>query len=114
LEALQQDIDRLGGAAVVDMIAEMRSTQKTILAKLNHAETFYFDQAQKIDSLMRGFPDGDIEGHRRYHQSVIEWRELRNQMVKAALVKMAQAGALAATGWLCVAIWRAFKISVQQ
>lgn len=68
----------------------------------------------KVDLVLSGFPDNDPEAHRRYHESIIEWRELRNKMVKEALIKMAGAGALGGVGWLAYAIWQAFRISVKQ
>ena len=57
---------------------------------------------------------GDCEGHRRYHEGVIEWQKLRNDMVRESLIKMAQAGALGGAGWLAFAIWQSIKISVKQ
>lgn len=64
--------------------------------------------------ILRAFPGEDTDGHRRYHEAVIEWRELRNKMVREALIKVAQGGALAGAGWVALAIWRAFKITVTQ
>lgn len=72
------------------------------------------ENTRKTDQLLRAFPAGDTDGHRRYHESVIEWRELRNRMVKEGLIKVAQAGMLGGAGILLALIWRAFKISVTQ
>lgn len=69
---------------------------------------------RKTEQVLSAFPAGDTDGHRRYHESIIEWRELRNKMVREAMVKVAQAGTLAACGWLALAIWKALKISVTQ
>ena len=69
---------------------------------------------RKTEEVLSAFPSGDTDGHRRYHESIIEWRELRNKMVREAMVKVAQAGTLAACGWLALAIWKALKISVTQ
>jgi hypothetical protein len=68
----------------------------------------------KTDKLLRAFPGEDVDGHCRYHESVIEWRELRNKLVREALIKVAQAGALAAAGWILIALWNAFKITIKQ
>lgn len=92
------EAERAGGAHLAEVLTEMRDGQRDMVARL--------------DTLIKGFPGGDIDGHRRYHEAVIERIELRNAMVRAALVKMAQTGALAATGWLVVAVWRAAKISL--
>ena len=66
------------------------------------------------EKLLQAFPAGDIDGHRRYHESVIEWRELRNKMVREGLIKVAQAGMLAGAGILAAVLWKAFKISITQ
>lgn len=62
--------------------------------------------------LLTAFPANDVDGHRRYHESVIEWRELRNKMVREALTTMVGASAIAALGWLVLAFWQAFKATV--
>jgi hypothetical protein len=69
---------------------------------------------RKTDQLLQAFPAGDTDGHRRYHESVIEWRELRNKLVREALIKVAQAGSVAAFGWVALAIWQSFKLTVKQ
>lgn len=66
------------------------------------------------EKLLQAFPAGDIDGHRRYHEAVIEWRELRNKLVREALIKVAQAGSLAAFGWVALALWQSFKLTVKQ
>lgn len=67
---------------------------------------------QEVANIARGFPDGDPESHRRYHESVMEWRELRNKMVREALIKAAQVGGLGAIGWVAYALWTALKMEV--
>lgn len=94
------EAERIGGTAFAEVITEMRDGQRDVVARL--------------DKLIQGFPEGDIEGHRRYHEAVVKRIELRNELVKAALVKMAQAGAVGASAWLLVALWQAFKVSVTQ
>lgn len=69
---------------------------------------------RKTEQILRAFPGEDTDGHRRYHEAVIEWRELRNKMVREALIKVAQGGALAGAGWVALAMWQAFKITVKQ
>lgn len=64
--------------------------------------------------LLNAFPNDDPEGHRRYHDSVIEWRELRNKMIRECLIKVAAAGAVAGAFYLLTAVWKLFKISVTQ
>lgn len=72
------------------------------------------ENTAKTDQLLKAFPGGDTDGHRRYHEAVIEWRELRNKMVRESLIKVFQSGALIGTGWLALALWQAFKTTVKQ
>lgn len=69
---------------------------------------------RKTEQVLGAFPGGDTDGHRRYHEAVIEWRELRNKMVREALIKAAQATTLGALGWVALAIWRSFLMTVKQ
>lgn len=81
---------------------------------LRRLELALDDNTAKTEKLLTAFPGGDCEGHRRYHESVIEWQELRNKMVREALVKAAQASGLIAFGWIALALWQAFKLTVKQ
>ena len=74
----------------------------------------YYINSPDVAALRDGFPGGDPESHRRYHESIIEWRELRNRMVKEALIKAAQAGSIGALGWIAYAVWTAFKMEIMK
>lgn len=65
-----------------------------------------------VNLISRGFPDGDPDSHRRYHESVIEWRELRNKMVRDALTHAAKVGGIAGACWVAYALWTAFKMEI--
>ena len=67
---------------------------------------------ENVTKLASGFPGGDPESHRRYHETVIEWRELRNRMVRDALIQASKVGGMAGVGWLAYAIWTAFKMEI--
>lgn len=64
------------------------------------------------EDLRNAFPGGDIHGHRRYHDTVIEWRELRNKMLREVLVGIAKFGTLGLVVWIGVALWKAFVFEV--
>ncbi len=106
-ELWQEQVRAIGGDALVAVLTEIRDTQVATGERLAAIE-------QKQDNLLQGFPDGDTEGHRRYHEAVIEWRELRNRMVRAALEKMAATGGMAAIGWLIYALWTVLKMEAKR
>jgi hypothetical protein len=66
-----------------------------------------------IDAL-NGFPAKDAEAHRRYHEAVIEARELRNNIMRASLEKLLTAGVFGVIGILATLAWKVFKIQVTQ
>lgn len=103
----QQKMLELGGEPLLALMKEIRDTQQQQAGQLANVE-------RGISDLIRGFPAGDVDGHRRYHESVIEWRELRNQVMRAALEKVAQAGAIAAFGYIMLALWEWFKVEVKK
>ena len=110
----QQDAARLGGPSLVQLLSEVRDNQLDLMANFEalNVKVAHLEATNK--RLLSGFPADDVDGHRRYHESVIEWRELRNKMVREALMKVAQAGMLAAFGWLGVALWQAFVTTVNK
>lgn len=103
----QSAIDRrLGDPLLIAIAALQASLDAKHPENVNHMLAI----ETKMDRMLAGFPNNDPEAHRRYHESIIEWRELRNKMVKEALVKMAGAGAIGSVGWLAYAIFQAFKV----
>lgn len=87
------------------ILAALRETKGEVDQKMNEV-------IAEMKELRRGFPDGDPDAHRRYHESVIEWRETRNMMVKAALMHAAKVGGVAGTGWVLYALWTALKMEI--
>lgn len=113
-ELWQKEAAHIGGVALAQVLTEMRDAQRQMIIVVEGVKARDSEDRAAIDKLLTGFPGGDFDGHRRYHESVIEWRELRNKLVREALIKVAQGGALAGAGWIALAIWKAFKITVTQ
>ena len=111
-----------------DTLAIIRAIQDVDSRRRDSEERHHAENKRRIDCIVEaqrqiqselkdisnGFPDGDPDSHRRYHESVIEWRELRNKMVREALIKAAQVGGLGAIGWIAYALWSAFKMEVMK
>lgn len=103
---------------VLKLLQEVRDSQGCIEDKLEvhsrqlqgHIES----SNNRHGEIIKAFPGGDVDGHRRYHESIIEWAELRNKMVREALIKCAGAGAVAGAGYLLIAIYIALKMYFQQ
>lgn len=96
----QDQARHFGGVEFLNFLLQVRDTQMQMV-----------DEMKRFNN---AFPEGDPESHRRYHESVIEWRELRNKLVRAALEKMVSAGALAGTVWLLYAVWHALRMELNK
>lgn len=108
----QKEAERMGGQPLVQFLNEIRNNQHDMMACFEQLSKQVSDQQALIARVLSGFPAADVEGHRRYHESVIEWRELRNKLVRDLLTKAAQATFMGALGFLALAAWKAFQISV--
>lgn len=108
----QQEAERMGGQPLVALLTEMRDNQLDMRADVEQLSQKVGSLQAANERLLSGFPADDVEGHRRYHESVIEWRELRNKLVRDLLMKAAQATFMGALGFLALAAWKAFQISV--
>lgn len=113
-ELWQQEAAHIGGAALAQVLTEMRDAQRQMILVVEGVKQRDTEDRATIEKILAGFPAGDFDSHRRYHESAIEWRELRNKMVREGLIKVAQAGALAGALALAGVIWKAFKMSVIQ
>lgn len=110
----QQEAERMGGQPLVALLTEMRDNQLDMRADLEQVARKMTTLEEANERLFSGFPANDVEGHRRYHQSVIERRELVNKMLRETLVNIAKAGTLGTLGLLLAACWKYLKISVAQ
>lgn len=87
------------------IITALRETKNDVDRKMDEV-------IREVSELRGGFPDGDPDSHRRYHESIIEWRETRNRLVREALIHAAKVGGFAGAGWVLYALWIAFKMEV--
>lgn len=108
---------------ILQLLQEVRDSQKKLVQQFEghekRAQNFedalqhHSDESERRhQQILNAFPAGDTDGHRRYHESVIEWRELRNKIVRECLTNAAKAGFLGGSAWLLYAIWVAFKMEI--
>lgn len=94
------------------IINAMRETKGDMDTKLREVMDTQQQLLHDVRELRDGFPNGDTVSHRRYHESLIEWRETRTKLVREALMTAAKAGGLAGLSWVAYAIWIALKMEV--
>lgn len=64
--------------------------------------------SDKLDQLLKAFPDGDIEGHRKYHESIIVRNHEVAEFFKKLTFELVKYGLLGFIGWLLIISWKAF------
>lgn len=110
----QLEAERMGGQPLVALLTQMRDNQLDLIADFEQLSQKVVRLQTANERLLSGFPADDVDGHRRYHQSVIERRELINKMLREILVNVAKASTLGALGWLALAVWKYFQFSVSR
>lgn len=67
------------------------------------------DQQADLETVMiRAFPDGDPEGHRRHHEAVVRAAEARAEFWAKMRFALSQWGLLGFLGWAAYQLWLAF------
>jgi hypothetical protein len=67
---------------------------------------------RRVDDLHKAFPGGDWEGHRRYHETLIEKAEARTKFYEDLRGELAKKGMWALIVLLGLALWQYFKSKV--
>lgn len=83
----QKEVEKIGGKALVEAINELHVTQREILKQLGDMHKRQTTSEIRTDGLYKAFPAGDIDGHARYHDSLIKANEERRQLYKAIIEK---------------------------
>lgn len=66
------------------------------------------------ETIGKAFPDGDVEGHRRYHEMVIEEMESRKRLRRAIIEKTLTGFLWVAILWIGTAMWNEVQGYVKQ
>lgn len=91
---------------------QLKQSDKQILERLDLIDKHNEDRDERIKNLFNGFPAGDVEGHRRYHEMQIEILAERRKL-RAAI----QEKTISALVWILIvavgtAIWHEISSTV--
>ena len=86
-------------AAKIGELCEEQAKTREILADLQKIE----DRLLRI--MRQAYPGEDPDGHRRYHEEVIEEVKQRKEFWKKMLFELTKYGLLGFVGWLFVQVW---------
>lgn len=108
-ELWEEEARKLGGEALVDVINDIRGSLHEILERLDGMDNRHIQAENSIARLYSGFPGADIEGHGRYHQTVIDM--LNEKRAFYASVKEKTVSGLVWSGMVFVglAVWAYIK-----
>lgn len=106
----QKDSEDLQLAMLKRVLAELDQT-KGELKKLHDRVDVLSDG---VESFSRAFPNNDPIGHCQYHEKLIRWAALRNELIMEALKKAAGAGFLLGIGWVLYALFQAFLMELRK
>lgn len=67
---------------------------------------------RRVDDLHKAFPGGDWDGHRRYHETMIEKAKARGMFYQELTTHLVKGGAWALIVFLAWASWQAIKTKV--
>lgn len=91
------------------MVAQNERLEKMSAALIKHIET----EESAINKFITAFPEGDLEGHRRYHQLLIEEAEDRKKMRQAIITKSTVSLIWVLLCALASAVWAYFIAAVK-
>lgn len=63
----------------------------------------------EVINLKKAFPSGDTDGHRRYHELIIEQIEAKKRLRQAIIEKTIPGILWAALVWVGIACWNSIK-----
>lgn len=86
-ELWQEEVRDLNGRALLQLVTEIRDGQKDMIIRLNEIEKDQEKTNASVKKICKAFPEGDVEGHRRYHETMVEMIEEKRRLRQAILEK---------------------------
>lgn len=108
-EVWEHEAEKAGGKALVSIIRYLRDGQNAILGKLDKQTEAYQHIELRMEAFIRAFPAKDIDGHRRYHELMIETMAAKNRFYKALFERLAIGGVSALAVFVVGAVLLAIK-----
>ncbi|WP_321902114.1 hypothetical protein [Paraburkholderia tropica] len=107
MEGQKQIVEALDGLR--EDLAQRHSENVT---SLGVTEKKLDEVIRRVDDLHKAFPGGDPDGHRRYHESLIERAEARTKFYNDLRSELAKKGLWALLVLIGLALWQYLKSKV--
>ena len=92
--------------------------QASIIERMDHLDECVDGAKDAIKALHQTMqsivPDGDFEGHRQYHLTMMRRWNWIDKLKHSVLTKVVEWAAVGALGWLLITLWGGVKISLSQ
>lgn len=83
----EKDARKCGGDMLVEALKEIKQEQEKILQRCEEISNTHKLHEADIVTLKSAFPSMDVDGHRRYHQTLIEMLEEKRKLRQAVQEK---------------------------
>ena len=97
-EFWQDELKESHGEPLVKVLTEIHDSQERTEKKVDKTMTV-------VENIEKAFPNADFEGHRRYHQSVIEMLEERKKFYREITKKTIIGVLWALMVWVGIAVY---------
>lgn len=98
--------------AIESLKSDLSQRHTENIDRLAVTDRLVHEAIRRIDELHKAFPDGDCDGHRRYHEAVIRKIEDRAEFWKVLRAELASKGLWAVVLVVAAALWAYFKAKV--
>jgi len=102
----QEELAKAGGSDLVKVLEE-------ILGRLDVFDKKQDKMEMTLEGLRKAFPDGDMEGHRRYHQEMIEVLQERKKFYREITKKTIIGLLWFLLVWLAMATYHELQTTIQ-
>ena len=82
-ESWKEEAIKLGGESFVKKISDMADSIHCLAENSKLIEEKVVQSEEKIAELFEAFPNADIDGHKRYHETMIEMLEEKRRLRSA-------------------------------
>lgn len=82
---------------------------KELILSVNLLRQEVADNTRKTEQILKGFADSDPEGHRRYHEEVMQAMADRRKLRQEILTHLLKTSAWAALAGICFVLWKYLK-----
>ena len=101
---------RADTAALLVLVQQVHADVQVFSKRLDeqrHSESLAL--AEAVSTLMiRSFPEGDADGHKKAHEAQMKAIEARAEFWKKMLFEITKYGVIGVLGWLALKLWVAF------